>query len=240
MRTIEGWVNDEACAWHFPHTVKFLFFDKVTHVSYVIVANRVISSKTIGYTMKWSSSSSSPLQIVINNEITDVIKCSIDNDIWTSDRTREQLLRTINKKVSSVPNSLADVCSMSTIRQMFGECWYIAVVVLVSKTLYNRLKSPTKEFLDFYRQSVNPVSSLGASLLVPLDVANTYRSIILENEGEDGTGIMNMHDGGWHIHFLLAIMATNDISYFHHTISDLMFVTKLTHLLKPFKNINLA
>ena len=251
VRTIERWINTQAQSWNFPAIVEFTFSSTdITHQKMKgsfgiltskeepseIIVKRVKSNKLVGYNI--TSNGYSVRVVTPDKETTDIIPCNIDMGIWKSDRERDvyrqKILSTINTNPSKVPKSLTDVCSMSTIVQKFDECWYISVVVLVSKAFYNILNQSTRDFLDIYRQNPMPVSSKGASLLVPWNIANEYRVISSQAVTISRHGIMNMHEGGRYTYFLFAIMNINNIPYLHR-VMDFDDITDIDVLRKSLK-----
>jgi len=88
--------------------------------------------------------------------------------------------------------------------------------------MYNKLNTRTKKWLEFYRQYKKPISTRGASLLIPLDIAHAYRTIAKQSLAIMHTDkdSISMDTGGSSNMFLRAIMETNDIPYTTYNIDD--------------------
>lgn len=225
VRFIEDWCRTKGEEWDFA-TVKFAYtWDSGTEN--IIIA----TCKELSYVLTRNGTA-----ISFCTETTKTIKipCEIDEEVFKRTKQdvqyREHLLNASHSPTTSL--SLNHRCDTTSILQRFGECWYIAAVVLLSKCLFKELHKDIQIFLKVYQQHTQPVSTRGSSLIIPPRVARLYRSGVIDfvNKERDNIPtyeyeeaihykdyIASFITGGTPEIFLQTIMTVSNIAYHSHS-----------------------
>ena len=217
LKTIETWCKEEAEQWKFPSTVIFYYTWRGWQYD-AIHATREINEVFIGYSIRIAKRDMHEQVfyfdtydgIIVGN---DLVRSDVDTAIWNRNKQTEAYRQAIIHSLqytSNVPKSLHGVCNTQTVLQRYNECWYIAAVVLASKTIYELVMENTKKFLQTYRQYTQPISAKGSALLIPEEIALCYR-----NKFNTSSVFIShfLNDGGFELQLFEAILDINMIPY---------------------------
>jgi hypothetical protein len=104
------------------------------------------------------------------------------------------------------PPSLSDLCGKDTIEQCHKSCYFVSVMLLVSKLkyIYDRLNSKTKDYVDSIR--VCPVANADTCQRIPSEIKKKYNVIT------KGSTI-DVNHGGDSLYFLISILFVNNIKF---------------------------